>query len=84
VNVHLPIQGEICPFNLAPVTSAAVQMVFGDTIVAAVMSARKVAWEQYATNHPAGKIGKSLIFKVMMVSGIGCCQVFEVTYICLM
>ncbi|KAF3338947.1 putative arabinose 5-phosphate isomerase [Carex littledalei] len=64
VNVHLPIQGEICPFNLAPVTSAAVQMVFGDTIVAAVMAARNVGRDQYAKNHPAGKIGKSLIFKV--------------------
>ncbi|KAJ4730457.1 Arabinose 5-phosphate isomerase [Rhynchospora pubera] len=64
VNVHLPIQGEICPFNLAPVTSTAVQMIFGDTVVASVMAAHKVAREQYAANHPAGKIGKGLIFKV--------------------
>ncbi|KAJ3704662.1 hypothetical protein LUZ61_008367 [Rhynchospora tenuis] len=48
----------------AKVTSAAAQMIFGDTIVAAAMAARKVAREQYAANHPAGKIGKSLIFKV--------------------
>jgi D-arabinose 5-phosphate isomerase GutQ len=74
VNVHLPIQGEICPFNLAPVTSAAVQMLFGDTIVAAVMSACKVARNHYATNHPAGKIGKSLIFKVMVDASIDHCQ----------
>ncbi|KAJ4745713.1 Arabinose 5-phosphate isomerase KdsD [Rhynchospora pubera] len=39
-------------------------MIFGDTVVAAVMAARKVAQEQYAANHPAGKIGKGLIFKV--------------------
>lgn len=76
-NVHLPIEGEICPFNLAPVTSAAVQMVFGDTIVAAVMAARKVTRDQYAKNHPAGKIGKSLIFKVKVVASIDYCQVVQ-------
>ncbi|XP_074571583.1 putative arabinose 5-phosphate isomerase [Curcuma longa] len=64
VNVHLPLQRELCPFGLAPVTSASIQMVFGDTVVAALMAARRLTKEQYARNHPAGKIGKSLIFKV--------------------
>ncbi|URE35133.1 hypothetical protein MUK42_06345 [Musa troglodytarum] len=64
VNVHLPLQRELCPFGLAPVTSAAIQMLFGDTVVAALMAARRLTKEQYAANHPAGKIGKSLIFKV--------------------
>ncbi|XP_072978828.1 probable arabinose 5-phosphate isomerase [Typha angustifolia] len=64
INVHLPLQGELCPFNLAPVTSTAIQMVFGDTVFAALMTARRLTKEQYASNHPAGKIGKSLIFKV--------------------
>ncbi|KAG0479500.1 hypothetical protein HPP92_010139 [Vanilla planifolia] len=64
MNVHLPLEREICPFGLAPVTSTAIQMVFGDTVVAAIMRARKLTKEQYARNHPAGKIGKSLIFKV--------------------
>ncbi|XP_042413075.1 probable arabinose 5-phosphate isomerase isoform X2 [Zingiber officinale] len=64
VNVHLPLQRELCPFGLAPVTSAAIQMVFGDTIVAALMAARGITREQYGSNHPAGKIGKSLIFTV--------------------
>ncbi|KAL0903304.1 hypothetical protein M5K25_027673 [Dendrobium thyrsiflorum] len=64
MNVHLPLEKEACPFGLAPVTSTAIQMVFGDTIVAAIMRVRKLTKEQYARNHPAGKIGKSLIFKV--------------------
>ncbi|KAG8069789.1 hypothetical protein GUJ93_ZPchr0006g42840 [Zizania palustris] len=64
LNVHLPLQGEVCPFGLAPVTSTAIQMVFGDTIVAAIMEARRLSRDQYAANHPAGKIGKTLIFKV--------------------
>ncbi|KAJ3695976.1 hypothetical protein LUZ60_001353 [Juncus effusus] len=64
MNMHLPLSGEICPFGLAPLTSSGIQIVFGDTIVAALMEANQLSKEQYAMNHPAGKIGKSLIFKV--------------------
>ncbi|KAL0706964.1 hypothetical protein Bca4012_073390 [Brassica carinata] len=64
MNVHLPLQRELCPFNLAPVTSTAIQMVFGDTIAVALMAARNLTKEEYGANHPAGRIGKSLIFKV--------------------
>ncbi|XP_061343473.1 probable arabinose 5-phosphate isomerase [Gastrolobium bilobum] len=64
MNVHLPLERELCPFNLAPVTSTAIQMVFGDTVAIALMGARNLTKEEYACNHPAGKIGKSLIFKV--------------------
>ncbi|XP_077252872.1 putative arabinose 5-phosphate isomerase [Tasmannia lanceolata] len=64
MNVHLPLERELCPFDLAPVTSAAIQMVFGDTVAIALMAARNMTKEEYAANHPAGRIGKSLIFKV--------------------
>ena len=30
--VHLPLERELCPFDLAPVTSTAAQMLFGDTV----------------------------------------------------
>ncbi|KAL1568334.1 putative arabinose 5-phosphate isomerase [Salvia divinorum] len=63
-NVHLPLERELCPFDLAPVTSTAIQMVFGDTVAIALMGARNLSKEEYASNHPAGRIGKSLIFKV--------------------
>ncbi|KAK7373256.1 hypothetical protein VNO80_06656 [Phaseolus coccineus] len=39
-------------------------MVFGDTMAIAFMEARNFTKEEYAANHPAGKIGKNLIFKV--------------------
>jgi arabinose-5-phosphate isomerase len=29
------------------------------------MEARRLSRDQYASNHPAGKIGKTLIFKVI-------------------
>lgn len=64
MNVHLPVERELCPFDLAPVTSTAIQMVFGDTVAIAMMGARNLTKDEYAANHPAGRIGKSLIFKV--------------------
>uniref|UniRef100_A0A6N2LCY8 SIS domain-containing protein n=1 Tax=Salix viminalis TaxID=40686 RepID=A0A6N2LCY8_SALVM len=64
MNVHLPLERELCPFDMAPVTSTAIQMVFGDTIATALMGARNLTKDEYAANHPAGRIGKSLIFKV--------------------
>ncbi|KAG5532968.1 hypothetical protein RHGRI_027272 [Rhododendron griersonianum] len=64
LNVYLPLERELCPFDLAPVTSTAIQMVFGDTVAVAMMGARNLSKEEYAANHPAGRIGKSLIFKV--------------------
>lgn len=64
MQVHLPLERELCPFDLAPVTSTAIQMVFGDTVAIALMEANNLTKEQYAANHPAGRIGKSLIFKV--------------------
>lgn len=71
MNVHLPLERELCPFDLAPVTSTAIQMVFGDTVAMAMMAARKLTKEEYAANHPAGRIGKSLIFKVLDLTEIG-------------
>ncbi|GFZ05959.1 sugar isomerase (SIS) family protein [Actinidia rufa] len=62
--VFLPLERELCPFDLAPVTSTAIQMVFGDTVAIALMAARNLTKDEYAVNHPAGRIGKSLIFKV--------------------
>lgn len=67
MNVHLPVERELCPFDLAPVTSTAIQMVFGDTVAIAMMGARNLTRDEYAANHPAGRIGKSLIFKVQDV-----------------
>ena len=37
--VHLPLERELCPFDLAPVTSTAIQMLFGDTAAIALMQA---------------------------------------------
>jgi hypothetical protein len=35
--IRLPLERELCPFDLAPVTSTAIQMLFGDTVAIALM-----------------------------------------------
>lgn len=69
--IHLPLERELCPFDLAPVTSTAIQMLFGDTVAISLMLSRNLTKDQYAMNHPAGRIGKRLMLHVsdVMISG---------------
>lgn len=69
--VVLPCDNELCPYGLVPSTSAAVQMLFGDLLAIALMQQKGFSLEEYACNHPAGKIGKRIAFKVadLMIQG---------------
>jgi len=69
--VILPLERELCPFDLAPVTSTAIQMLFGDTVAIALMQAHNLTQDEYAMNHPAGRIGKRLILRVSDVMVVG-------------
>ncbi|NGX31187.1 MAG: Arabinose 5-phosphate isomerase KdsD [Chlamydiae bacterium] len=60
----LPLKRELCPFDLAPTTSASLQMLFGDLLVVWMMEKRNFTLDEYALNHPAGFIGKSLTLLV--------------------
>ncbi|XP_024363838.1 probable arabinose 5-phosphate isomerase [Physcomitrium patens] len=48
MHVYLPLERELCPFYLAPVTSTAIQMLFCDTVSIALMKTKNLAREQYA------------------------------------
>jgi arabinose-5-phosphate isomerase len=63
-HIFLPLERELCPFDLAPVTSTAIQMIFGDTCAAAIMRARSFSPEDFALNHPSGRMGKRLVLNV--------------------
>ncbi|NGX37951.1 MAG: Arabinose 5-phosphate isomerase KdsD [Chlamydiae bacterium] len=58
--VVLPVEKELCPFDLAPTTSTAVQLLFGDVLAMALMQENGFSLEQYAGNHPSGAIGKKV------------------------
>ena len=63
-SVTLPLERELCPFDLAPTTSAVIQLIFGDILTVAMMKQKQFSLDQYALNHPAGRIGKRITFKV--------------------
>ena len=64
MHIHLPLEKELCVFNLAPVTSSALQLIFGDTATALLMNHLQLSQEAYAMNHPAGFIGRNLSLNV--------------------
>jgi len=65
--VILPLEREICPFNLAPTTSCAVQLIFGDILAMFLMQNKTFAISEYALNHPAGSIGQKIAVKAQDV-----------------
>jgi arabinose-5-phosphate isomerase len=70
-HIHLPLAGELCPFNMAPTMSTTLQMIFGDILAIAMMRHKKFTLDEYASNHPAGAIGRKITLKVkdLMITG---------------
>lgn len=68
--LHLPFQRELCPFDLVPTTSAAVQLLMGDLVSVALMKEKNLSLDAYSKNHPAGSIGRKVRFveEVMLSS----------------
>jgi arabinose-5-phosphate isomerase len=71
VGIALPMEKELCPFDLAPTISTSIQMLFGDVLAMALMNAKQFSLDEYALNHPSGTIGKkmTLLVKDLMLSG---------------
>ncbi len=58
------VDKEACPLNLAPTTSTTVALALGDAMAMTLMEARGLTPEDFAVNHPAGRLGKRLTMKV--------------------
>lgn len=69
--LQLPVQGEACPLNQAPLTSTVTTLALGQLLVAASMEKRLFDLDSYARNHPGGAIGKRIFVRVddLMVGG---------------
>lgn len=51
---------EACPHNLAPTSSTSVALALGDALAIAAMRANEVTAEDFAVNHPSGRLGRRL------------------------
>jgi arabinose-5-phosphate isomerase len=58
------VDKEACPLNLAPTTSTTVALAIGDAIAMTLMETSGLTPEDFAANHPAGRLGKRLTMKV--------------------
>ncbi len=58
------VDKEACPLNLAPTTSTTVALAVGDALAMTLMDAKQLTAEDFAANHPAGRLGKRLTLKV--------------------
>jgi arabinose-5-phosphate isomerase len=69
--IILPVERELCPFDLAPTTSTTVQLLFGDCLAIALMRQKKVTMNEFALNHPGGFIGRRISLRVsdLMLKG---------------
>lgn len=69
--IDLPLEQELCPFDMAPTTSTVIQLIFGDLLAIALMRKKNFSLDQYVLNHPAGRIGKRISVKVsdLMITG---------------
>lgn len=65
------VDHEACPLNLAPTTSTTVALAIGDALAMTLMQEKGLTEDDFALNHPAGRIGKRLTIKVadLMHSG---------------
>jgi arabinose-5-phosphate isomerase len=58
------VDKEACPLNLAPTTSTTVALAIGDALALTLMDCKQVTPEDFALNHPAGRLGKRLMLRV--------------------
>ena len=58
------VQQEACPLNLAPTTSTLVALAIGDALAVTLIQVKGITSEDFALNHPAGRMGKRLTLKV--------------------
>ena len=65
------VDQEACPLNLAPTASTTVALAIGDALAMTLMRARGLTEDDFASNHPAGQLGKRLTLRVadLMHSG---------------
>jgi arabinose-5-phosphate isomerase len=64
VLLHVPVEREACPLNLAPMASTTATLALGDALAAALMHRKGFTAADFARFHPAGILGRQLTLQV--------------------
>lgn len=62
--LDVSVSQEACPHNLAPTSSSTTMLALGDALAMVLLEARGFTRENFATFHPGGQLGRSLLLKV--------------------
>jgi arabinose-5-phosphate isomerase len=75
------VEKEACLNDLAPTTSTTLALAMGDALAVLFEAVKGISKEQFAINHPAGLLGKSLSLTVekLMIKSVGCGQLHPQT-----
>jgi len=63
--IDASVDQEACPLNLAPTASTTVALALGDALAMTLMRAKGLTENDFASNHPAGQLGKRLTLRVV-------------------
>lgn len=61
--LNATVDKEACPNNLAPTTSTTAQLLIGDAIAMALLTARNFSDQDFSKFHPGGALGKKLYLR---------------------
>jgi len=64
VALDASVDKEACSLNLAPTASTTVALAIGDALAVALMNVKGLTTEDFASNHPSGRLGKRLTVRV--------------------
>ena len=69
--IDISVEKEACPHNLAPTASTTATLAMGDAIAICLLNKRGFTPEDFLVFHPAGSLGKGILWKVedLMISG---------------
>lgn len=62
--LHIDVEEEACPFDLAPTASTTASLVLGDAIAVTLLKMRGFTETDFANLHPGGSLGKRLSLRV--------------------
>jgi len=71
VHLHVGVEQEACPLELAPTASTTAALAMGDALAVAVMQAEEFDEEGFARSHPGGALGKRLLLNVAALMHTG-------------
>ncbi len=64
LHLHVKVEREACPYNLAPTASTTAMLACGDALAIALMKIKQFEKKDFALFHPGGSLGKLLTYTV--------------------